>query len=397
MGKRNKKEFKIYIQKAKKNIKKFDRKLNILVALVFIGFIIIICTFSILKKDKEFSEQENRNLAKNPTFTWKSYFSGDYTKEYTDYISDQFPGRSRFISIKGRIDNLLGKNEINGVYIGEEGQLIEKYKENDKTETNVKVKAINEFLENHKSLNTSFMLIPTAGSILEDKLPKYAPIDDQLAYIKSIESLLNSDIKFINPYNDLYNNKDKYIYYKTDHHWTSEGAYIGYRTMCKELGLTPKEKEDFNIEKVSDSFYGSLSSKIGSMNVPSDEIEIYSLKDDKVVVNYVVEQKKVPSLFSSEALDKKDKYEVFTAGNHPLINIETLGDPEKNLLIIKDSFANSFIPLLTSHYGEINVVDLRYYSDDLEKLIEDREITDVIFLYNVNTFNEDDSILNINS
>lgn len=397
MTKRNKKEFKRYILKSKKNIKRFDRRLNILLALVFITFTITICTFSMLKKDKEFSAQENRNLAKKPTFTFKSYFSGDYTNEYTDYISDQFPGRSRFVSIKGKIDNLLGKNERNGVYIGEDGQLIEKYKEADKTETNMKVEAINKFFENHKSLNTSFMLIPTAGSILEDKLPKYAPMDNQLSYIKSIESGLNSDIKFINPYNDLYNNKDKYIYYKTDHHWTSEGAYIAYRTMCEELGLTPKEKEDFNIEKVSQSFHGSLSSKIGSTSGPSDEIEIYSLKDDKVVANYVVEHNKETSLFNSEALDKKDKYEVFTGGNHPLINIKTLGDTEKNLLLIKDSYANSFIPFLTSHYGEINVVDLRYYSDDLEKLIEDKGITDVMFLYNVNTFNEDDSILNINS
>lgn len=128
-----------------------------------------------------------------------------------------------------------------------------------------------------------------------------------------------------------------------------------------------------------------------------DEVEVYYNPDEKIIVNYVTEQLKSTSLFHSAALDKKDKYEVFTGGNHALINIKTLGDPEKKLLIIKDSYANSFLPFLTSHYGEINVVDLRYYSDDLDKLIKDKEITDLMFLYNVNTFNEDDSILNIST
>ena len=241
------------------------------------------------------------------------------------------------------------------------------------------------------------MLVPTATKVLEDKLPKYAPNDDELTYIDKVFSGLNYNIVKINPYEALHENKDEYIYYKTDHHWTSKGAYIAYKVMCEKLGLTPKSIEDFDVINVTDSFYGSLSSKIGTKGKDVDSIDVYVPKDSDIIVNYVEEQKKSTSLFNSEALDKKDKYEVFTGGNHPFINIKTLGDPNKKLLIIKDSYANCFLPFLTSHYGEINVVDLRYFYDDLDKLIKNKEITDVLFLYNSNTFNSDDSILNIGS
>ncbi len=394
MKKANRKPYSIYMKE--KNIRKFNRSLNAIITIVFIGVIFTITIFGIFKNDKEFSEQENRNLSKKPEFTLKSFVNRDFSREYTSYISDQFPGRNIFVAIKGNIDKLVGKNKSNNVYIGKNNQLINNFKEENQEETNEKIKAINDFFEKHKSLSTAFMLVPTASKVLEEKLPKYAPIDDELEYIDKLQDGLNSNIKFINPYKNLYDNRDKYIYYKTDHHWTSKGAYIGYRTMCSELGLIAKDEDYFTIEKVTDSFSGSLSSKIGLESKEADEVEVYFNTNDKVLVNYITEQKKSTSLFDSTALNKKDKYEVFTGGNHPLINIKTLQDPEKKLLIIKDSYANSFLPFLTSHYGEINVVDLRYYADDLEKLINDKEITDVMFLYNVNTFNEDDSILNLN-
>ena len=397
MKKKNRILCSIYMKEKEKNIEKFDRGFNGIITIIFIGFISIITIFSILKEDKDFSQQENRNLSNKPEFTLKSFVSRDFSTEYTSYISDQFLGRSIFVAIKADIDDLAGKNENNNVYIGKDYQLINRFREENEEETNEKVNAINVFFEKHKDISTSFMLVPTASKVLEEKLPKYAPMDNELKYIDKVMDGLNSNIKFINPYKNLYDNRDKYIYYRTDHHWTTNGAYIGYRTMCNELGLTPKGKDYFTVQKVSNSFFGSLSSKIGVKGGEADEVEVYFNENDKVVVNYATEQKKSTSLFDSKALEKKDKYEVFTGGNHSLINIKTLGDPEKKLLIIKDSYANSFLPFLTSHYGEINVVDLRYYADDLEKLINDKEITDVMFLYNANTFNEDDSILNLNN
>lgn len=368
-----------------------------LMAVVFLLFIAIMSVSNILRREKAFLEEENRNLASRPEFSLGALLSGDYIKNYESYISDQFPGRGLFINAKAKVDKLMGKSESNDVFIGKNNQLIEDFEERAKEETDHKVLAINEFVKKHENINTSFMLIPTAIEILKDKLPKYAPVDNQLEYMKYIEGKLSSNVKYINPYNALINNKDKYLYYRTDHHWTSKGAYLAYVEFCKSLGLEPKKEGDFQVELVANDFYGSLTSKIGDKRGKPDCINVYIPKENgEMVVNYITEQKKVGTLYSSENLDKKDKYEVFTGGNHPHINIKSLGDPKKKLLVVKDSYANSFLPFLTSHYGEIDVVDLRYYMDNMEELIESKDITDMLFLYNVNTFNSDDSILNLN-
>ena len=389
-------DYKLKIREVKKRKAKLNnRSLNVIMSLIFLGFIAIVILFNLLKVDKTFSEEENRPLATMPKFTIKSFLNGDFTEEYTKYVEDNFAGKKGFISIKANLEKLEGKNESNSIFIGKDGQLLQSFKEGSDEETNAKIAAINSFYERHSNLNTNFLLTPTATKILEENLPKYAPTDDELDYINKVFSGLNSNITTTNPYEALIQNKDDYIFYKTDHHWTSKGAYIAYTVMCEKLGLTPEPIDNFDIVNVTNSFYGSLSSKIGIKRKESDSIDVYIPKESDFIVNYVNEQKKSTSLFDSEYLDKKDKYEVFTGGNHPLINIKTLGDLNKKLLIIKDSYANCFIPFLTTHYGEINVVDLRYYYDDLDKLIENREITDVLFLYNANTFNSDDSILNI--
>lgn len=364
---------------------------------VFLLFIAIMSVSNILRREKTFSEEENRNLTGRPEFSISSLLSGEYIKKYESYISDQFPGRGFFVNTKAKVDKLMGKSESNDVFIGKNNQLIEDFEERSKEETDEKVLTVNEFVKKHENINTNFMLIPTATEILKEKLPKYAPVDSQLEYMKYIQGKLSSNIKFINPYDALLNNKDKYLYYKTDHHWTSQGAYIAYVEFCKAVGLEPKKEEEFDIELVANDFYGSLTSKIGDKRGKPDCINVYIPKENgEIVVNYVSEQKRTSSLYSSENLEKKDKYEVFTGGNHPHINIKSLGDPKKKLLIIKDSYANSFLPFLTSHYGEIDVVDLRYYMDNIEELIKSKGITDMLFLYNANTFNSDDSILNLN-
>lgn len=391
-----KKEYKTKTNKLnKRKVKIYNIALNRLMTLIFIIFIVVIILCNILKTDKTFSEEENRTLATMPNFTIKSFLSGDFTEEYTKYVEDNFAGKKGFVSIKTNLEKLSGKTEINSIFIGEDGQLFEKFKEGSEEETTAKISAINSFSERYSNLNISFILTPTATKVLEDNLPKYAPNDDELSYINNVFSGLNNNINTINPYEALNENKNEYIFYKTDHHWTSKGAYITYTVFCEKLGLTPMNIDNFKITTVTNSFYGSLTSKIGIQSKKPDSIDVYIPKESDFIVNYVDNQKKSTSLFDSTYLDKKDKYNIFTGGNHSLINIKTLGDPNRKLLVIKDSYANCFLPFLTSHYGEINVVDLRYFYDDLDKLIENKEITDILFLYNANTFNSNDSILNI--
>lgn len=369
---------------------------NLILSLTFIIIIYGIGLFNLLKKDSLLSEQENRNLQQRPNVSIGNLINGNFNKEYTDYVSDQFVVRNTWVNLKSNIELYLGKKENGNVFLCKDDSLIEGFKEESVEETDEKTNTINIFANKYEKLSISLMLVPTASEVYKEKLPDYAPIDNEIKFISEFRSKLNQKIKFIDLYDSLNKHKDEYIFYKTDHHWTSRGAYIAYREMCKQLNINPKEETEFDVEEVTNNFYGSLYSKMETVAVNSDSINIYFPKEkNDLVVNYVDRKEKFASLYNNESLDKKDKYQVFTRGNHSLINIKSLGDPKKKLLVIKDSYANCFLPFLTAHYGEIDVVDLRYYIDDLNELIDVDGITDVLFLFNVNTFNQDNSILNL--
>ena len=178
-----------------------------LLALIFF----VIANF--ISLDKNFSEVENRNLQSRPRI-----LSENYTENLNSYVADQFFKRTNFISFKSRIELMIGK--INNVYIGEDNQLFEDFKITSNEDLLNKVNVINEFKKLNTDLNINFMLVPTATSILNDKLPKYSPVDDEIEYIKKVERNLSEDINFITVHDKLEQYKDEYIYFKTDHHWT---------------------------------------------------------------------------------------------------------------------------------------------------------------------------------
>ncbi|WP_373897606.1 DHHW family protein [Haloimpatiens sp. FM7315] len=376
--------------------KSFNNDQNKFLPIIFLLFIFIIFIINIISKDKTFSSEENRTLNTRPKFSMENLMHSDYTKKYESYVSDQFFLRNFWVNIKSSVERFSGKKENNDIYICSDDYLIDKFKKPNKENALEKSKAIKSFYEKNKDLTNSIMIIPTKIKVLKDKLPAFAPSYDELNYINNFYSYLPNNVNKINAFNILNQNKDKYIYYKTDHHWTTEGAYYAYLEFCKKLNITPKLKNQYNIEEVSNNFYGTLYSKSGIKNISPDRISVFLPKNEEnLIVNYIEEKKKGVSLYSAHKLNTKDKYSLFTDGNHPILKIETESLSNKKLLIIKDSYANSFIPFLTSHYSDIVVVDLRYYNDNIQSLIEDNGITDTLILYNTSTFSEDDSILNL--
>lgn len=372
-----------------KNKKVYTR----ILALVFIISIFGIFFMNIFSKDKNFSEEENRMLAKKPKFSIDRLLEGRYTEKYEKYVEDQFIFRNSWIGVKSTVDKLLGRKEENGVFLSKDGYLIEDFKKPEEKNLEETIKAMNNFNEKYKGINQYALIAPNAVSVLKDKLPKNVPVEDQRVYIEKLKSSLNSNIKFIDTYNTLESHKDEYIYYRTDHHWTTLGAYYAFLDAAKEMGLTPKDNY-YNIETVTDEFYGTLYSKSGFKGILPDSIEVYIPKDenDQVLVNYEEEKKKSGSIYNSEKLKEKDKYEVFLEGNHPLVKINTLVNNNKKLLLIKDSYANSFVQFLTPYFNDIVIVDPRYYYGDIDKLISEEGITDLLYLYNANTFFSDNNI-----
>ena len=377
----------------KKRQNKYLKIYYSIMTLVFLVILIVIVTLNTTKKDIKFSESENRILAQKPKFSIDRLLEGRYTKKYEKYKVDQFVDRDGWMKLKSGVDLALGKNESNGIYKGSDDYLIESFEVPDSEIVNRNIKAINDFNKKHKDINQYMLIAPNAVSILSEKLPPYAPVVSQKLVMDNFAKTLNKGINYIDVYNTLDKHDKEYIYYKTDHHWTTLGAYYSFLEAAKAMDLEVK-KDYYNVERVSNDFYGTLYSKSGYEVKTPDYIDVYLPKDenDEYVVNYVEEQKKSASFYDSEKLETKDKYGMFLGGNHPVVKIKTTSKEDRKLLVFKDSYANSFVPFLTQYFSDIIMVDPRYYYDDIEKLIEEEGISDILYLYNANTFFSDTSL-----
>jgi len=367
-------------------------KIYIKMAGIFLVFLIVAFAFNLFSKDKKYSESENRMLAQKPVFSMANLTSGKYMKDMEDYVTDQFFMRDKWINLKVLEDLALGKKESNGVYIGKKDYLMEIPTAPNQEALDNNLDAISNFSASHPDINTVMTLIPNAAYIYDHLIPRNAPVRDQEKDIKYVMNAVSTSLNFVDLTKTMSSHKEENIYYKTDHHWTTLGARYAFDALSTALGIE-KPTQEYKIYPVTHSFQGTLASKSG-YDKALDTIEIYVPQgvNTDCVVNFTDEGKKTASIYESAALEKKDKYEVFFGGNHTRIDISTPMEGKKNLLLFKDSYANCFIPFLVPYYRNIIVIDPRYFYDDIESLISDNEITDVLFLYNVNTFLGDNSL-----
>ena len=368
------------------------RRMNQLLGL---GFAVLLAGFTAANyfhKDTAFSDTENRMLQQKPVFSWADLADGRFMGNFEKYQTDQFIFRREWIGLQTAADRLLGKNKSGDVYLGE-GQLLE---EPSKLSENVweNLDAIGAFCRNQTGVKCYLMLVPDAASVQREKLPAYAPVADQAEQLENIRSYLEkkeNPVTEIPLYEMLREHREESLYYRTDHHWTTLGARYAYQSAAGQMGLPGAENgEEKKLYPVSDSFQGTLAARSG-YRVPDDTIEVYwPDQKEELVVTYVQEQTKSASLYAAEKLKTRDKYGMFLNGNHPLTEIRTMASTGRKLLLIKDSYANCFVPFLTGDFEEIVLVDPRYYYDSAEKLMKQYGFTDVLFLYNLNTFLEDD-------
>ncbi|MGI5896053.1 MAG: DHHW family protein [Oscillospiraceae bacterium] len=365
-------------------------------ALVFFVLITGVLLLLIFLPKKEFSDNENRVLATFPELSFESITSGEFMKGFETYVADHFFLRDEWISAKTRTELLAGKKEVNGVFVLGD-RLIQKCEDYDRTNVAKNVAAMKEFAEN-TGIPTSVMLVPTACEIQKDLLDPNAPVLNQKMLIDSVYTRLSDSLSVIDAYTMLYSSKDEYIYYKTDHHWTSLGAYFGYSAASKALGYESIPRSSFNIEHASHSFLGTLYSKVIYDDMGPDTIDYYYYPSPKgvevttVTVNPGKNEKVYNSLYFREYLEQKDQYSSFLGSNQPVVNVKTDLAGGKKLLVIKDSYAHSLVPFLTQHYSEITMVDLRYINSDLSERVDLASYDQVLFVYNVETFAEDQNL-----
>lgn len=357
-------------------------RLGLLFLAVLFGFSVL----NLLSRDRVFSEQENRMLEQLPKVRISGILDGKFMRSFENYQTDQFVFRDTWMQIRTASQRLIGKNESGGVYLGEGGQLYEKpVKWSDQVWDNLD--ALKGFAERHPEVNRYFLLVPDAAAVMPEGLPPYAPVEKQWEQLSGIRSYLGGAFEEISVLETLREHREEYLYYRTDHHWTTLGAYYAFCKAEQVMGLETIGEPEFC--ELAGNFEGTLSSKSG-YRVPLDTISVYRpQEEERLAVTYVEEQEKKASLYASARLDTKDKYGVFLDGNHPVVEIRTMAESNRKLLLVKDSYANCFVPFLTGQFREIVLVDPRYYYGELEELMETHAFTDVLFLYNLNTFLED--------
>ena len=342
-----------------------------LIGKIFIIVLFLVLIVNVIVPDKEKSELENRTLESRPRFNLTTVLSGDFMEQWEKYLSDQFAGRNTWRRVKVGLDRLGGAKMENNIYIGKGGQLMENIEVPDEDQLDANMTAIQNFAQTYEDIPVTMMLVPDAACILTDRLPAFAEVEDQRQMFSMAERKLGDSVNWIDTVSILNKHKSEKLYYKTDHHWTTQGAFYVFQDAAQTFGIEGDVSDDFVSYTVTDSFNGVLAASSG---------------------DYVDEGRKTTSLYDSSKLDTRDKYGVFLGGNTSVIDIKTVSTSQKRLLIVKDSFADCFIPFLAPYYREIVVVDPRYYSGTMDEIMDTYRITDALILYSGNTFFTDNNI-----
>jgi len=376
------------------NSRRRKGQIESLIGKIFILSLFLILIVNLIVPTKEKSEEENRMLEKKPKATVSSIISGDYMEQWEKYASDQFFGRNFWRKIKVNADKIAGAKEENGVFIGKNGQLLEDIAVPDDEQLEANTNAVKNFAQTYSNIPTTVMLVPDAACILSSRLPAFATVEDQRQMFGMVERNLGDTVNWVDTVSIMNKHKTEKLYYKTDHHWTTQGAFFVFKEAAPLFGIEGDVSDDYVSYTVTDSFNGVLASKSGVGLDEKEKIDIYAPTDgdDDVIVNYVNETKKTTSLYDSSKLETRDKYGVFLGGNTSVIDIKTVSTSKKRLLVVKDSFADCFIPFLTPHYREIVVVDPRYYTGTMKEIMDTYRITDALILYSGNTFFTDNNI-----
>ena len=355
---------------------------------MFMSVWIILVILNFLNPKKEFSEQENRYLATVPEFTMKKLVEGEFSNEMNEYFNDHFIFRDAWVKVNSQVQIMTGKTENNNVYIGKDGYLFEKETITEKELENVEYSA-NKINDISKTLSvpTYVMIVPNSIYINEEKLPDYVERPDQAAVIDKMYGIMDNTINIDLVQTISEKNKEQQLYFKTDHHMTSEGSKVLYEEFTKQANINTYD--DFEKEIVNNTFLGTFDAKAQVLEQETDIISIYKNEYNQDVEKVVYDSETIDSIYKESYLAKRDKYSYFLNGNNAKVEIHTKQENGKKLLIIKDSYAHNFAQFLCGNYEEIHLIDPRYYRTSISNYVEENGITEVLFLYNVSNLAND--------
>lgn len=372
---------------------KSDKHLARTLCAAFFAFIFVFAILFWALPDKDLSEKENRTLASAPKFTVASLIDGKYTSEFAGYMADQFPLRNFFIGVKAECEKIMLKGQNNGVIIADDGYLVTRYDSVDADVLENNLDCISAFMKkaDEKNVSVTFAAAGRTMDVASSKVPAVYgrdASDRTWALFEDICKEKNIAVtELLDPLRERFENGE-YVYYKTDHHWTSLGAFYALSEIEKAAGLKASTLDDFTRVTVSDDFLGTTWSSAGINEKSFDSIEFFRFDGEEDITRRIGENGEALPLYDMSALGKKDKYAAFIGGNNAYVTLTKEGAVRERILVVKDSFAHSLAPMLAKDY-DITLVDLRYYSSSLWDLIEKEDIGKVILIYNMDTLSEE--------
>lgn len=315
---------------------------------------------------------------------------GSYMEYLTERAASRLPARSRMIAADSRLKSAMNESIVNGVCV--DSSMLLDAEVSDRGSTTKNARIINEFCGNYKGA-VYFAAIPTSSGVYESRLPEYMRKNPESLQISSFYGELEGNIREIDAYNILKMLNENYIYYRNDTRWTSYGAYCVYRTVIQKLGFSPVAYDKYTIDHVVDDFRGNLYARTFYSRVRPDIIDIYRYPEGSGIISCTAYDNDMKSfagkLYDKSFIDSGDMYDMYLGEKRPLIRIRTTVNNERRLLVIKDSFADCFIPFLTQHYSEIDIADPAYMEGSISNFVDPDNYEQILFLFGIDSMDDE--------
>lgn len=366
------------------------------VVLLFIGIIVVMQAAFWLLPRRSFSENEKRVLSEAPQIDAAGIADGSVFRSIESYLSDHFPGRELWVGANAYLENAEGRGATEDIVRGTDDWLFTAPVSDDRETLWDNMQAITTFAEK-QSVPVTMMAVPSAGAVVSDKLPAlHLPYPDA-DLLEEARRIAGNTLHWVDLYTDFCSaEQPERLYYRTDHHWTTEGAYRAYCLLMEEQGQSSVPRDDFTVEQITD-FYGTSYSKSGLWLTEPDTLELWTGSDIQAVTTVYDANRADPvtreGMFSREYLEDADKYPVFLSGNHARVHIETNADSGKRLLVIKDSYAHALAPFLAEEYSTIDLIDLRYFKQQtISSWLEENPADEILLVYGLSSLAEDKNL-----
>lgn len=367
-------------------MKKYYRIYGIIIFAILAGFGL----FSLVLPEKTFSENENRYLEQYAKPDVATIMSGEFQDAFETAFSDQYIGRDNWMMLSTTVEKMFGFRNISDVYIGKDHYYFAKTTQDTIDQKNyLQNLRYVEFLGANQPDKVELLLAPSPAFVLEDKLPMSAPYYDAQAMYDSADTILKK-AKHIKTYSMLVEYaRQNQVYYRTDHHWTLLGAYAAYCAYCNQNDSAKHTYGYFSAKKITEDFYGTMYSKVLDPWAKSDTMYAAS---NIPLADVECDGTSQSGIYDVGKLTQKDKYAYFFGGNYGEVKITMNKEGAKKLLVIKDSYANSFVPFLMEDYDQITMLDLRYYKKSIQQYVKEGAFDKILVLYEMSNFAQDTNL-----